>query len=404
MARRLSDWLKAWMQFVEMTEAPELFRPWVGAGIIAAALQRRCHLIWRGPLYANMYIVLVGPSGVGKGETMGPGLDLLQDVGPIKLAAESITREALIRELRKANVTEPNPETGEVKMHSSLTIYAPELAVFLGYSNLALLSDLTDWYDCRSSWTYRTKHQGTDVIEGVWVNMIGGTTPDLIRTALPRDAIGGGLTGRMIFVYGARKSKIITMPEPVDVELRDALLEDLQYLAGIRGVFTFSDDYIERLTTWYIDHCKHPPFRDDPDFIGYVSRRRTHLLKLSMVMSISSSDDMILTAENFDISLKLLTQTERYMRNVYMAYGKQDPEDVLPKVMARVSHVKEILYSKLLSEFRGVMVDDMRRIIQTMSEMKLCKVSVDKKSGDAIIRHIPKEKEPSDPDETEEQI
>jgi hypothetical protein len=158
-----------------------------------------------------MYIVLVAPSGKArKGTAMSPGLEILEDLN-IHLAAESITREALIRELRTATTTVTNDD-GTIEFHSSLTIYSPELVVFLGHNNPQLLSDLTDWYDCRRKWTYRTKTQGTDEIHGVWVNLIGATTPELLQSALPLDAIGGGLTSRMVFVFEETKGKIVPAP------------------------------------------------------------------------------------------------------------------------------------------------------------------------------------------------
>ena len=157
--------------------------------------------------YPNMYVVLVGPSGkCRKGTAMSQGYDFLKEMGT-KMAAESTTREALIQALQQSNDTQVDPVTNKMYLHASLTIYSQELTVFLGYNNVALMSDLTDWYDCRSSWTYRTKHQGTDEIIGVYVNLIGATTPELLQTALPRDAIGGGLTARMIFVFETKKPR-----------------------------------------------------------------------------------------------------------------------------------------------------------------------------------------------------
>jgi len=106
-----------------------------------------------------MYVVLVGPSGrCRKGTAMNQGMWFMREMG-IKMAAESITREALIRELKEANKEmSVDVTTGELNMHASITIYSQELTVFLGYNNLALMSDLTDWYDCRNEWTYNKEY------------------------------------------------------------------------------------------------------------------------------------------------------------------------------------------------------------------------------------------------------
>ena len=213
--RQLDDWLDAYLEFTDNTEPPTQFHRWTALSLIASVLQRKCHLEWGSlTFYPNMYVVLVAPSGKArKGTAMGVGLQMLEELG-VKLAAESITREALVREL--ANVSDKiiYPDNERVEFHSSLTIFSPELTVFLGHNNFQLMSDLTDWYDCRQKWIYRTKNMGTDEIVGVWVNLIGATTPSLIQTALPMDAIGGGLTSRIIFVCEQNKKRIVPVVLP----------------------------------------------------------------------------------------------------------------------------------------------------------------------------------------------
>ena len=206
--RLIPDWIDGFLEYTSNSEPPASYKLWTAISILSAVMQRKVFLEW-GPLtfYPNMYVVLVGPSGkCRKGTAMSFAEDFLLDMDQVHLAAESITREALIRTLSE---TTDNVEIapGNLQFHSSLTIFAPELTVFLGYNNFQLMSDITDWYDCRRKWTYRTKNMGTDVIDGVYVSLFGATTPELIRTTLPLDAIGGGLTSRMIFVYEPNKGK-----------------------------------------------------------------------------------------------------------------------------------------------------------------------------------------------------
>lgn len=49
------------------TESPELFRRWAAIAMVAGLLQRRVWCdIGKGKLFANQYILLVSPPGVGK--------------------------------------------------------------------------------------------------------------------------------------------------------------------------------------------------------------------------------------------------------------------------------------------------------------------------------------------------
>lgn len=382
MPRRLEDWITSYMQFTENSEPPVLYRKWVAISVVAAALQRKCYLKW-GTLtfYPNMYVVLVGPSGkCRKGTAMGTGAGLLRDLG-VNMAAEAITREALIQELNNSGETDPDFMTTEINMHASLTIFSQELTVFLGYNNQALMSDLTDWYDCRDRWTYRTKNMGTDDITGVWVNLIGATTPELIQSALPRDAIGGGLSSRIIFVYEDRKGKVVPFPfEPEfsdSEDPREDLLADLEDIHSMRGQFKPTDDFItKKWTPWYKHQEENPPFRGDPNFAGYIHRRPNHLLKLSIILSASSRQDKLVTVDIFDRALNILRETEKNMPRTFSGVGASRTSEVMARIMQYIAAERETTYEDVLSQFRYD-VEDARQLetfIETFKKMGFCKV------------------------------
>ena len=349
--RQLNNWVKAFEMLTDNSEPPLLYRTWSAISCIAAVLQRKCKLPWGSlTFYPNFYIVLVGPPAARKGTAMGPAHDLLYDL-QVKMASEAITREALIKELKEANDNIIDIE-GNVEYHSSLTVFSHELTVFLGYNNPTLLSDLTDWFDCRKRWTYRTKTQGTDEITGVFVNLLGATTPDLIRATLPLDAIGGGLTSRMIFVYEQNKGKIVPAPflSPSEIALREKLMADLEQIYLLRGDFRPTEDFLSMWVEWYTHQGDHLPFTDKR-FAGYLERRPMHLIKLSMILNASRTDTMILEAEDLENALSLLEKTEINMPKTFAGVGASSTGGVLAQVMAEVGNRKKIPFSELMNIF-----------------------------------------------------
>jgi hypothetical protein len=131
MERLLPDWLTGYLEFTNNSEPPYTYRLWTGICVIAACLRRKCVLNY-GTLtfYPNLYVVLVGPSGkCRKGTAMKPGMRFLRDKG-IKIASESITREALIRELKESDENQVDIKTSTPHLHSSLTIFSEELTVY----------------------------------------------------------------------------------------------------------------------------------------------------------------------------------------------------------------------------------------------------------------------------------
>jgi len=375
--RQLDDWLDSYLRFTSETEPPTSYHTWIGISVIAATLQRKCYLPWgRMTFYPNMYVVLVGPSGkCRKGTAMGTGAKFLKDIG-IKMAAEATTREALIRELKQTEGSTVD-HNGLPELHASLTIYSQELTVFLGYDNKQLISDMTDWYDCRDTWTYRTKNMGTDEITNLWVNLIGATTPELVQSALPRDAVGGGLASRIIFVYEQDKKQSVPFPflNHEDVQLRDKLRDDLELISQIRGPFKWTEDFLDVYGSWYLEQEASPPFSNDPNFQGYVQRRANHIFKLCIILSASRDSNRIIDASIFKKAKRILDDAELKMGRTFSGYGTSRLADVTTRIMTLLANRGSANYKELLSTFYADLEEGRRtldNILDTLVAMNYC--------------------------------
>lgn len=356
--RKLRDWIEGFLRYTEGSESARLFREWTAVSVVAAALRRKCRLNW-GMLtfYPNLYVVLIGPPASRKGTAMDPGLEILMEIPDIKLAAEATTREALIRALKKSNYTETDLKTGKMDFHSSLTVWSQELTVFLGYQNKQLMADLCDWYDCRTSWTYETKTQGVDNIIGVWVHMHAATTPELLRTSLPLDAIGGGLTSRTILVCEPKKGKHVGYCELTDElkALKTQLVLDLSHINQLRGIFRYTSGFFDFWMDWYPQMETYRPFKDDK-FDGYFGRRAAHVLKLSIILCASRRDcctdgQMVITADDLKRSIDLIERTEKKMPMAFSGVGRSPSADLIPRIMLELGTSKKMFLHDLMFIF-----------------------------------------------------
>ncbi|KKK81045.1 hypothetical protein LCGC14_2817420, partial [marine sediment metagenome] len=263
-----------------------------------------------------MYVVLIGPSGqTRKGEALNIGREFIDTLG-IPTISQSIIREALVRALADNLSSFPDPDTGLMEWHCSATCISDELSVFLGQKHIKFLADLTDWYDSRDVWTYETKHQGTDRLMGVCLNLLGATAPDWLPSILPQEAVGGGWTSRTIFVVEEYKGKVVADPNiiGIDEKLKENLAADLEQIHLLTGQIVFSDKALACYIEWYKRQeagIKKGIFPvPDPRFAGYTARRATHIKKVCMTVSASRGDDMIITISDFNRSLKILEMTE----------------------------------------------------------------------------------------------
>ncbi|KKN19034.1 hypothetical protein LCGC14_0949780 [marine sediment metagenome] len=402
MTRELSDWLDGYLEYVEMTEPSDLYKKWVGVSVIASCLQRKCYMLWDEHIYPNMYIILVGKTAARKSTAMRPGGELIRKMR-VPLAAESTTREALIRAIGESIQQMIDPVTNLPIFHSSITLFHSELAVFMGSDRVdkQMLLDLTHLYDCPDPWKYDTKHEGTDDIQCVWFNLLGAITPEMVKRCFPREAIGGGLTGRMIFVYASGKGRTIgdpTLYHKRQAELKEPLIADLEYISMLSGEFKPTDEYKRIYVDWYENmhdgkdkEREDTPFKGERDLEGYVGRRPTHVKKLSIMMSASRGDDKILTADDFFRAYNLLKETEEVMPYSFKAFGKVEPQELMALVMDTVARAGRIMFSQLVAKYQNMcMARDMFEIVRSMNASKF--TTMQPVGGDDwVIRVLSKE-------------
>ena len=387
--RQAGDWLTSYLEYCSDTEPPEMYHIWTGVSVIASTLQRKV-FIRQGheKIYPNMYIVLVGPSGrCRKGTAMGIGLDLLSNLKEVKLSAESITREALIRRMKDSTFTINDIENPNIiKTHCSMSIFSEELSVFLRQNDLNFLSNLTNWYDSRDRWEYETKGSGKDTLEGVCVNLLGGTAPDWIQTMLPREAIGGGFTSRIIFVVEEKKKQ--TSPEPImDSVLKEQLVSDLESMIQIKGEFQFASQARDIYENWYaaqdVNNALGKSVINDPRFAGYCDRRQTHIRKLCMVISASRGNDRMINTDDFERARKILEQVEKRMDRTFGGLGENRYGQATERVMRYIEGKKSVLRSELMKVmYRDVDPETLAIIEKTLEQMKHTRVTLIPDKGD----------------------
>jgi len=392
MARNLPDWIDGFMELTDNSEPPLLFRKWAAISAIAAALQRKVRLELGLSLtfYPNLYIVLVGPSATGKGTAMKFASDIIEQIPTIRLSAQSTSLQALIRRMKETNLTDVNIETGEQSYHSSLTIFSTEFTVFLGYHNQELIAALCEWYDCHNRWTYETIARKKEEIVGVWVNLFAGTTPDAIQASLPIESIGGGLTSRIIFVVEEKRGKLVIVPTKTEkeIQLQQKLIYDLEAINQLSGVMQYTEGFLKIYTEWCQYADTHRPFQDKK-FDGYCGRRRKHLITLSMVCCASHSDEMIITSEDIERAIFLLSEVEMKMGKVFKGMGRSGTADLLSDAISFIatSAVPDIPLFQFARHFEGDMDKfEMDRVITTMEAMNLIKTV--KSPGQGITLHI----------------
>jgi len=354
MSRSLDDWISSYMIYVEDTESPRLYHLWGAISMIASALERKVFLIWDNITYCNMYIVIVGPSGLRKSGPFQEGWRFLNKLPEIRVAADCLSQRKLIDTLDNSFKSTPLTGGGTCN-HSSLTVFSSEFAVFLGYDKKDLITFLTDWYDCKDLWKYGTQHFGSHEIKNVWLNIFGATTPDILQQTLITHAVGSGLTSRIIFVFDDKRYKKVLYPFVLkDQDLHKKLTDDLSRVFIMNGQFGYDEEFLALWGPWY-DHSEdHPPAGlGARNFSGYINRRPKHVIKLAMVLSASRSDEMIVRGYDFKRAIEILEFTEKRMSMAFGGVGLSPMSGVMHSIQMWILEKDEVMLSDVQREFQA---------------------------------------------------
>jgi hypothetical protein len=373
MARRLNNWIKAYLAYTNESESPEEYHLWVAISTIAGAIRRRAYFDMQYfILYPNLYIVLVGPAGRCKKSTaMRVGRSLLAEVPDINFTTDSVTRERLIMDLSQSF------RDG----HSSMTAYSSEFASLLTSSGMDMVVFLTDIFDSPPEWSHRTKTGGTNKIKAPYLNLIGATTPDWIAKAMPMDTVGIGLTSRIIFVYQdtPRVRDPFPILSPEQKQLRSLLLEDLVQMSHvISGEYRLSPAAKEVFSEWYKSRTEQPNTTGDPRLNGYYERKPMHMIRLCMILAASFRDELIITDTDLQEAMKLLEQIEEKMPKVFANVGKNPLTVDYDEVFAAVHKAGPAGadFGQMLQAFKhSVRKDELVEVLETLLAMKLIAVT-----------------------------
>ena len=238
----------------------------------------------------------------------------------------------LVNSLSKAPLAlqqQPGQKGLNISTTSSAALWSSELSVFLGseaHQN-GMLALLTDLYDCHSKWTYSSLSRGTETLYNVYVTLYAATTPDFLTTSIPADAIGGGLTSRIIFVSQKRPRAKNPWPKltPQLLKLKDDLIHDLHEISMLSGQMHLTPEAEDFYKEWY-----NALNYDDQDerFWDYFERKPIHLLKLAMLISLSFGNQMMIRVQFLEMALEILDRVEKRLPEAFAGTGRPVAKNV----------------------------------------------------------------------------
>lgn len=335
-----------------------------------------------GPVYPNLYTVLVAPPGIGKTVIATECEKLWRALPEHHVAPTSLTKAALVDALSNAQRKLIRPgKTPSYVEFNSLLVLAGELGVLLPDYDREFLNALTAIYDGQM---YEEKRRTKDLhikIAAPQLNILGCTTPSYLSEFMPEGAWDQGFISRVILVYAGESIKRSIFSMMANSITKD-LAPDLKHISSLYGTFTMDKDAETAFDNWFMADC--PPRPEHPKLLHYNSRRHFHLLKLCMIFSVDRGDDLRITLSDFQTALDLLIETEFYMSDIFKAMGGMTAdakamEEAWYYVYQQVAKDKRALPESRLVHFLAnrVPAHSVMRVIDTMKAADLVRMKTD---------------------------
>lgn len=365
-SRGFKSWIDAYVHHQRFSESPRHFHFWTAASVIAGALRRKVFIDMRHFQWTpNMYVLLVAPAGVAaKSTTMRSGVSLLEHVENVHFGPASGTWQAVLEAFRSAQENISFPDQADPVPMSCLTIAVGELGTFFRPDNGEFADLLTAMWDGQKEpFVRHTIGRGEIKILNPWLNLIACTTPSWLKTNFPADLIGGGLTSRIVFVYGDRKEQLIAYPAN---QIQDetykkehlGLLYDLQSIGALTGEYKLTPEAFEYGKHWY-EHDHHngntPTHLASGRFDGYMARKQTHVHKLAMVLAASRRNNLTIEERDLRDAVKITTELESDMLQVFNSIGVSEAARQNSEVLTLIRNHRVITNKQLWQQLYATM-------------------------------------------------
>lgn len=342
------SWLDEFLSWIEdVSESPRVYHEWSAATIVGACAKRN---VWvnRGdwPLFPNMYTVLVGHTGLGKGRSINPAVQLLRESGTANVLSDKLTIQYVLEQIsdkgKNHGSVEMKGTTLTMSRDASCFISSPELEdLILSSETSAPLKEL--WEAKDGPFEYGTRTRGLCKIYKPCPTLLGGCTPSQVALLFPPTSIGGGFIRRCNFVYESERARKIPWPQARNGtdSRREALVDGLRRRAQLHGEFRFADAARKQFEEYYLK-ADIKEFVDEAT-ASYETTRPIHVLKASMCLSLARTDELVIDEVDMTQATKMVDKCAKELARVFRSVGDADNATVMDKVLRFIENQQKQL-------------------------------------------------------------
>jgi len=301
-----TDFLTLYLHAQGETEAPRVWHLWSGISLLAAAAQNRIYLMSPDGrmLYPNLYIMLIGGSGEGKGTScektaigqyVSPTVNYPYVYDKMHVLAGRYTMPAIYD---YAKTCFPSEQRGNMVLveNAAFWLVQEELANGVGRDKgrvNAFIEGMTELYDkVGSEGGDATRTHGAVRFRNPCINWLTATTEAWYLEVIGSKDLLSGFGARIIQVFG-RKDYDNPIPYdvlPPDVEIVKKYLRDrIAELVLSCGPIRYTPEAQEVYADWY----RSRPKPDDESEKPVWNRIPVFSLKVAMITCLSRNEKVV---------------------------------------------------------------------------------------------------------------
>jgi uncharacterized protein DUF3987 len=267
------------------------------AAVSAAAANRYTLRTLKGNLlyYPNIYVMLLGESGLGKGFPVNLAKRLVQQADTTRVIAGRSSIQAIVKELATTKSIAGKP----VITDSRGFIVNGELSTAI-ISDPDSLTILTDLYDrnYNPQWDNMLKGDGKEKLKEPYITCLFGSSPAHFYDKIPQANIEGGYIGRNLVIYEEKRSRDLDLLDNEEESIDDDRFTNYitpKYVPHLIKIATgnkrmFPDERARGLfNSWRREWRGNQAIYNDRT--GFVNRVPDHVLKVAMLLCLSRYDN-----------------------------------------------------------------------------------------------------------------
>ncbi len=380
------NWVDSLVEENKFVETPEPWIWWSLITCISAAAGNNYHLTTlKGNLVykPNLYVMLLGESGLGKGYPVNLAKRLVQKANSTRVIAGRSSIQAIIKELSITRSVEGQPPITDSRGY--LVNGELSTAIIQDPDSLTVLTDLYDGH-YNPEWTNLLKGDGAEKLKNPYITALFGSSPAHFYDSIPQVNIEGGYIGRNLIIYEEKRSKNLDLldDESPDVDKFEESIAP-KYVPHLEHISKHKAQLIPNLAARTFFNTWRREWREaqGPDKTGFMNRIPDHVLKVSMCLALSDWEFTgEITEQHFKESIARVTSLI-YANKKTTAGRGPDPlaaatKSVLDYLLA--AHEQKLTKKQLLwkgyGEFNTFSLDQVLDNLIEMGWVKKIKVGI----------------------------